>query len=103
MPRGGEAGERGAAEWEELRRLLLRQEAAVAELEGQEARYAAMLAALQETVGRAVAETAASRAQLVAGEVEPASAAAATTARQAHLKWDQIVFEMFYIIFVGLT
>jgi hypothetical protein len=47
---------------------LLRQAAAVAELAGQEARYAAMLAALQETVGQAVAETAASRAQLAAGE-----------------------------------
>ncbi len=39
-------------------RLLLCQAAAVAELAGQEARYAAMLAALQETVGQAVAETA---------------------------------------------
>ena len=63
---------------------LLRQAAAVAELAGQEARYAAMLAALQETVGQAVAETAASRAQLAAGEAVPASAAAATAALQAH-------------------
>jgi hypothetical protein len=38
------------------------QAAVVAELAGQEARYAAMLTALQETVGQAVAETAASRA-----------------------------------------
>jgi hypothetical protein len=67
----------------------------VAELVGQEARYAAMLTALQETVGQAVAETAASRTQLAAGEAEPASAAAATAAPQAHLRWDQIVFEMF--------
>ena len=52
-------------------RLMLHQEAAVAELAMQEARYAAMLTVLQETVGRAMTETDASAAAARAGSGAP--------------------------------